>query len=369
MNLNPRSIDGEYVEVARIDEDLGLVLSCDRSITMYPSVSVIILNYNGRVYLSNCFESLAKINYPRDKVEVLLVDNGSTDGSTQYVREYFPWVRILSLERNLGFCEGNNKGATSAKSEYILFLNNDVTVDENWLIELMKVAVQFPNDILTNKLLCLNNPKIINFDGAKATLMGRGFNLNFGKENYKNVRSSYIIQPYGASMIVKKDVFMELGMFDRDYFISLEDFDIGVRAWLLGHKVIYVPSSIVYHKIDGTEGKKSDIKIYCATKNALMNVIKNFDLFHMFQGIFFCVLYDAVESLTLIREKTPMKVRLKFMAYFWVVKNLRGVITKRENIRCNRKLPYQTLFNRRFFASLSEACIEWLRIRSLPVQE
>src|SRR5665647_2274421 len=114
-----------------------------------PSVSIIVLNYNGRKYLDDCFSSLAKISYPKSRFEVILVDNFSSDGSVGYVRNMYPWVKVAPLSKNYGFTGGNNVGAGLAKGEYLVFLNNDVVVDVDWLKALVNVVLTHPDAIVT----------------------------------------------------------------------------------------------------------------------------------------------------------------------------------------------------------------------------
>ena len=102
-----------------------------------PSVSVIVLNYNGRQHLDDCFTSLLALDYPKDKLELMLVDNGSSDDSVEFTEKHFPSVRIVQSEENVGFASGNNLGAREASGEYIVFLNNDMRVDAQFVSQLI----------------------------------------------------------------------------------------------------------------------------------------------------------------------------------------------------------------------------------------
>jgi GT2 family glycosyltransferase len=124
----------------------------------YPSVSIIVLNFNGLVFLEPCFASLEHLDYPRSRLEVILVDNGSTDGSVPFVRERFPRVTIIENGVNLGFAGGNNVGIRASRGDYVALLNNDTHVEKDWLIELVKVAEQDPAvSACTSKILLLDN--------------------------------------------------------------------------------------------------------------------------------------------------------------------------------------------------------------------
>jgi GT2 family glycosyltransferase len=338
-----------------------------------PSVSIIILNYNGKKYLDACFASIAQLSYPNDRYEVIMVDNASGDGSVAYVKENYPWIRVISLKKNYGFTVGNNVGVKLSCSEYVVLLNNDVTVSKDWLYELVRIAKLYPNSIVTSKALFMNDPTIINHDGSKATLVGRGFCTNCGLKEGLALSSSkqprFVVQPYGASMLVKKTVFEELGGFDEDYWTSIEDLDIGLRAWLYGYKVVYAPSSIFYHVAGGTAGKGgnlTDVMVFHTAKNSYMNILKSFDLPHIFLGVFFSLVYYFETSVWFIAKKRRLHAALLIVkAHFWVLENFGSIIVKRSVIQKNRKLRYSSLFKPEFFAYPSEMVKTHLSLRKL----
>ncbi len=178
----------------------------------FPKVSIIVLNYNGKRYLDECLNSLKAVHYPSDKVEVLVVDNGSTDGSQSYIREHHDWVKAVTLQNNLGFCGANNLGAKVATGELLVFLNNDVIVDPDWLRALVEQAMIIPTFVFTSKAYFADKPHVINHNGSKLTLLGRGFCSDFGRTEKKTILTPKLnVQPYGASMMVSKVVFKELG--------------------------------------------------------------------------------------------------------------------------------------------------------------
>jgi GT2 family glycosyltransferase len=325
---------------------------------LLPTISIIVLNYNGKKYLNDCFFSLAKINYPTEKLEVILVDNGSSDGSVDYVKLNYPWVKIVPLSRNYGFTGGNNRGVRFATGDYIVFLNNDVVVDTNWLIELTQVVMDNPTAILTSKSLFFEMPDIIDHDGTKATFIGRSFQINFNRKNDTSKSTpKYVVQPYGASMMVKKSVFEDLGEFDEVYFTSLEDTDLGLKAWLYGYKVIYVPTSFFYHVGGGTGGwgnKISNTLVFHLTKNSYMNVIKYFSSYRILQGITFSLLYYLVSVIGSIREGRIDSIKAILHAHFWVIKNSGLIISKRYDLKKRQCVASSFLFRSSFFATLPE---------------
>jgi GT2 family glycosyltransferase len=324
----------------------------------FPLVSIIVLNYNGKKYLDNCLDSLAKIDYPKEKFEVILVDNGSLDGSVDYVKNNYPWVRTVSLKVNYGFTGGNNRGVRLAKGEFVVFLNNDVSVESKWLIELVKVVINNPGAIVTSKSLFFDLPDLIDHDGTKATFIGRSFQINFSRKN-DNLKSApkFVVQPYGASMLVKKSIFDDLGRFDEVYFTCLEDTDLGLKAWLYGYKVIYVPTSIFYHVGGGTGGwggKISNQMVFHLTKNSYMNILKYFNSFRILQGITFSFIYYFISIIDSIRARRTDSIKAILQAHIWVFKNTRLILKKRLDLKRNQRVASSFLFKRSFFATLPE---------------
>ena len=138
-----------------------------------PFISIIVVNYNGKHFLGECFASLENLEYPKDKFEVILVDNASTDGSVQYVRENFSRVNILQLDKNYGFCKPNNDGVKLANGEYVVFLNNDTVVTKEWLFELVKGALSEEQlASCASKMLYYDRRNAINTAGGKLTIIG-----------------------------------------------------------------------------------------------------------------------------------------------------------------------------------------------------
>jgi len=323
-----------------------------------PFVSIIVLNYNGKKYLTNCLDSLFKIDYPKEKFEVILVDNGSLDGSVDYVKHNYPWVRTVPLKVNYGFTGGNNRGVGLAKGEFVVFLNNDVSVESEWLIELVKVVINNPGAIVTSKSLFFDLPDLIDHDGTKATFIGRSFQINFSRKN-DNLKSApkFVVQPYGASMLIKKSIFDDLGRFDEVYFTSLEDTDLGLKAWLYGYKVIYVPTSIFYHVGGGTGGWGGQISnrmVFDLTKNSYMNILKYFNSYRILQGITFSLIYYLISIIDSIRARRIDSIKAILQAHIWVFKNTRLILKKRLALKRNQRVASSFLFKPSFFATLPE---------------
>lgn len=334
-----------------------------------PYVSIIILNFNGRHYLRKCLSSIAKLNYPKSKYEVILVDNASTDGSVEFVKRNFPWVKIISLNKNYGFCGGNNRGAKIARGDYLAFLNNDTKVSKTWLIELVKASIMYSAPICGSKTLFMEKPSIIEYGGAKLTIIGRGYSISLGLKD-SSEHCKLVGYPCAAAMLIKKDVYEELGGFDEKYFACLDDTDLGWRAWLRGYKVLYVPTSIVYHFGGGTTGKGrvSPLKAFHGTKNAIMNILKNLELRNLVLGLALAIIYDIVEIILLMRHKNMLCVKMKMKAYLWILSNLSFILQKRRIVQKNRLISDKWLYTKGLMATFKEAVREYLRLgKLLPI--
>lgn len=246
-----------------------------------PFVSIILVNYNGEKFLDDCLNSLKEIDYPKDKYEVVLVDNASKDNSVNLVKENFTWVKLLVLDKNTGFSEGNNVGVENAIGEYIVFLNTDTSVEKNWLSELVKKIVSDDEiGACSSQVLCNDGRNIINTIGGFWSIMGISGSMGEGKPKDTFENETFTFSPTGCSMIIKTDLYKRVGGFDNEYFLYCEDADLGWRLWNQKFKVVVAPSSIVYHKVTASLkslGKKTFNEWYhfYSSRNRFLTIVKN----------------------------------------------------------------------------------------------
>jgi GT2 family glycosyltransferase len=331
-----------------------------------PFVSVIVLNFNGKHFLERCLSSLQFINYPKDRYEVLLVDNGSTDGSVEYAKTRFPEVKTVVFPQNYGFGGGNNRAVRYAKGGYIAFLNNDTQVTARWLSELVEASVQHSIPICSSKTLFMKNPQLVEFGGGKFTVNGRGYSVGFSKANDHKNKCSFTGYACAASMLIKKDVFLDLCGFDSDYFSCLDDTDLGWRAWLFGYSSLYCPSSIVYHDFGGTISKTpSPLKVFHETKNPIITVLKNLESRHVFFGLVLAVAFDFVDSCSFAAKGSFECLRKKIDAYSWLVTNLSRIMRKRSVIQKRRVVSDGWLSDKGFLVYVWEAFREFRRLNAI----
>src|SRR5438552_9684187 len=220
-----------------------------------PRVSLIVLNWNGRRHLEACLTSLEALDYPHDRLEIILCDNGSKDGSADYVRDRFPHIRLVALDQNYGFAEGNNRAVQQASGEWIGFLNNDMRVNPDWLTKMLAPLDEQP------QIACLGS-KIMNWDGSAIDFIGggvnfegHGFQVDHGRKTSTHDQSRRVLFACGGAMLIRHNVYREVGGFDNDYFAFFEDVDLGWRMNLLGYDVWYNSAATVFHRHHGTARK------------------------------------------------------------------------------------------------------------------
>ncbi len=246
---------------------------------VYPKISIAIVNLNGKSYLKDCLGSLKQLDYPAEKVEIIVVDNNSSDGSAGFLSSNYPEVKVIKNRKNVGFARANNQAAEIASGEYIAFLNNDTKVDKKWLIELLRPVYRDPEVVCSGSKVLSFDGKSIDFAGGMINFEGKGFQIDYGVPVDEDKKDSdrYIPFVNGGAMLVKRDVFLEAGGFDGDFFAYYEDVDFGWRLWVLGFKVVYAPKSIVYHVHHGTSKIFSEDKLrFLKERNSLYSVIKNY---------------------------------------------------------------------------------------------
>jgi GT2 family glycosyltransferase len=241
-------------------------------------ISAIVLNWNGKRFLKECFASL--LNQTFNDCELIMVDNGSTDGSLEFMRDNFPQVKLLALGENIGFCRAMNAGMKLAKGDLIALFNNDVVVDENWMAHMHSALKDDPHTgICASKVLFYKERNIINSAGDIFNTSGEAHNRGFGQENDGRYdEQEFVFSATAAACIYRRTMLDEVGLFDEDFFNTYEDMDLGFRAHLKGWSCLYVPGAIVYHHWLGTIGYFSLMNIFYMSKNNLNILVKNMPL-------------------------------------------------------------------------------------------
>jgi GT2 family glycosyltransferase len=301
----------------------------------YPLVSVIILNYNGlknfRDILEECIRSVLNTDYPN--FEVLFVDNASTDESVDFIKKKFGGdtrLRIIQNERNLGFAEGNNIGIKNARGEYIAILNNDTKVDARWLKELVKVLEDTTIGAAQSKLLQLQNPNLIDCAGGFIDPFGHAHERGRGQEASKYDKIDEIFYAKGAGLIIKRKILKHIGYFDPIAFVYYDETDLCWRVWLNGYKVVYVPTSIVYHAQGSTASKMSEhVLRYFVTRNQLLTLIKNYNTKNLLKNVAAFFLIESRRAIVLLMKRRLLTCFSIFKSLIWNLTHIKTTLSKR----------------------------------------
>ncbi|MDT8304593.1 MAG: glycosyltransferase family 2 protein [Anaerolineae bacterium] len=239
-----------------------------------PTFSVIIPHWNGREHLEMCLGALRCQRY-RD-FEVILVDNGSSDGSQDYVHEQFPEVRLVELGANRGFTGACNAGYSVATGEYIVLLNNDTEADPGWLGALASAFARHPQaGILASKLLLFDRRDHFHAAGDYYRVDGIPGNRGvWEKDTGQFEKEEPVFGACAAAAAYRREMVSQIGFLDDDFYFSCEDVDIAWRANLAGWRVMYVPQAVVYHKLKATGGSVTGS--YYDGRNFLYLIWKNY---------------------------------------------------------------------------------------------
>ncbi len=239
-----------------------------------PDVSIIVVTWNGRRYLDDCLGAVA--SQEGVSTETILVDNASTDGTADYVRRAFPWVRIVSLPENRGFAGGNNAGAREATGSFLAFLNNDTRADPGWLRALRDgIDAEARFALVTSRIVYMHDPATLDSAGDGLLRAGGAFKRYHGAPATMAPESGEVFGVCGAACLMPKDVFDELGGFDEDFFASHEDVDLSYRARLRGYRCKYVASAVVRHHGSATLGTISRSAVFHGQRNLEWSYVKN----------------------------------------------------------------------------------------------
>jgi len=240
-----------------------------------PKFSIIVLNWNGKHFLETCLLALRHQTY-RD-FETILVDNGSQDGSVEYVQDRFPEVQVVALKSNVGFCSGNLEGYRRASGEIIALLNNDTEAHPRWVEEMNRATLEFPDvGSFASKMLYFDDREKIENCGFHLTTSGATVDL--GRDEKDGPAWSHHRVVFGACAgagVYRRSMLNEIGFLDADFFMTYEDVDLSFRAQLLGYQCLSVPDAIVYHRYRATMECQPDRQVFFSQRNIEFVYFKN----------------------------------------------------------------------------------------------
>ncbi len=301
-----------------------------------PLVSIIISNYNGLRYghIASCLKSVFEVNYPN--LEILVVDNASSDGSVEYLKGNFgSEARLRVIENPVNsYSVGLNLGINAAKGTYLVFLNNDTEVDRDFIGELVKVLEEQPDiGLAQGKLLAYANPKIIDSVGETIDPYASPITIGAKQEDDERYNRAFeILSASGSASITRRAMIEEVGGFDPAYTMGYEDMDYGLRVRLSGHRVVFVPSAIVYHKRGATNLKEEvrlEVKFHF-NKNRIATIIKNYEVRNAIKALPGVVFYYGFAFLyESLAERDVCKAMKRILSIAWNLKMAKHLMRKR----------------------------------------
>lgn len=257
----------------------------------YPVVAIVVLTWNQRDLTLDCLASLAEMDYPSDKLQIIVVDNGSNDNTPIAIQEQFSDVIVIENGNNLGFAEGNNVGIHSAlqgPAGYIMLLNNDTVIDKHMLTELLSV-------IESSSTIGIVGPKMLYFEPDDIIwCAGNRINWHSGKSirlHAEEPDTLHCEQPLevdfitACAILLRRSVIEEIGLLDTRFFLYYEETDWCVRAHKAGWRIFYVPSARLWHKVSATIGATSPAIDYYMNRNVLLFLAKHLNGFFKVRAI------------------------------------------------------------------------------------
>lgn len=248
-------------------------------------ITIVIPNYNGKQFLSDCLMSLDAEQAGPDtpSFEILVVDNGSTDGSVQLLVELWPQVRKILLSENTGFCHAVNEGIRAASTPYVILLNNDTKVEKGFIKGLYE-AIEGDDRIFSAgaQMRMWDRPELLDDAGDLYCVLGWAFARGKGRRAERYESPVRIFSACGGAAIYRKSIFEEIGLFDETHFAYLEDLDIGYRARIYGYRNVYAPAAKVIHYGSASTGSRyNPRKTVLSSANNVYVIWKNMPILQL----------------------------------------------------------------------------------------
>ena len=334
-----------------------------------PVFSVVILNWNGRHLLEECLNSVFAQTFRG--FETIVVDNGSTDGSVEFLRERFgDRILLVALESNLGFGGGNNRGIDVAGGRWVVFLNNDTQTDPRWLEEIGSAADRHP-DTAVFACKILNYYRRDEIDNVGHLLYPDGINRGRGRretDTGQYDREEEVFFPSGCAAAYRKDLLDAIGNFDESFFAYGDDTELGLRARLYGAKCLLAPKAVVYHKYSATTGTYSEFKAYQVERNRVWVLLKYFPLRWILLSPLYTIVRMSHHLIAALRGQGSSGRFIDGRGSAWalfrtVLRAYRDALGRLPSVLAERKknLPLRKVSARRFS--------EWLRRFRLTARE
>jgi len=320
-----------------------------------PLISAVVLNWNGCHVLDNCLRSLYNQTYR--PLEIIVVDNGSTDGSVDFLREKFHSVHLIRNDKNLGFGAGNNIGIRASQGRYIMMLNNDTRLDPNCVEELKRSIEKDERfGACASKILLESRPDII--DGVGIVVCPDGLSFGRGRlqkrERYDEEEEIFFASD--GACLYRREMLDDIGLYDEDFFAYADETDMGWRAQLAGWKCIYSPKAIVYHHHSTSSGGRvSFFKAFLVERNRIWVALKNFPVSLILLGQFYTLWRYAFQAYGALMGKGTAGrftsdfskaelVKILVRAYFSAARKFPLMLRKRRMIQQKKRIANRKVY-------------------------
>jgi len=320
-------------------------------------VAVVILNWNGERFLKKFFPTLVE-NTPKSEVEIVVADNGSTDGSLMVLNDY-PSVRTILLDKNYGYTGGYNRALSQVKAQYYVLLNSDIEVPSGWLEPMLAFMDKNPQvAACAPKLIDFNRKKYFEYAGAAGgfiDLFGYPFCRGRILSEIEPDNGQYdvpmpIFWASGACMMVRSSCFWEVGGFDDDFFAHMEEIDLCWRLQNRGYLIYSIPNSVVYHVGGGTLPNNNPFKLFLNYRNNLSMLHKNLSLRALLVVIPVRMVLDVLSAFVYLLNGRPLFTKAVFKAHKQYLAKLSALNRKRKLLKpFNQASRYRGLILVDFF--------------------
>lgn len=272
---------------------------------MKEKITVVIPNYNGIKYIEDCLRTLFLQVPDTPGYRVILVDNGSGDGSRELVEERFPQVSVIALPENTGFCHGVNTGILRSDTPYVILLNNDTKVKPEFIKSLYR-AIEQREDIfsVSARMLMWDRPELLDGAGDRYCVLGWAYSRGKGKPTGRYEKACEVFSACGGAAIYRRSVFEKIGLFDEKHFAYLEDLDIGYRARIHGYRNLYEPGAEVIHYGSASSGSRyNEWKTETAAANSVYVIAKNMPLLQLLWNFPFLIVGFLLKYFFFVRKR------------------------------------------------------------------
>jgi GT2 family glycosyltransferase len=308
---------------------------CSKSLR-FPLISVVVVNWNGAAVLTRCLDALAAQTL-RD-FELMVVDNASSDSSADGLERRYLGVRVIRLERNVGYAAANNMAARSSRGKWLALVNNDAFLDPHWLEAMVAAAEARPEfSFFASRLLQAGDPSRLDGAGDIYHISGLAWRRGHSQPSDQvALEEEEVFSPCGAAAFYLRQAFVAASGFDEDFFAYVEDVDLGFRLRLMGHRCLYVPTAVAHHIGSASYGPRSEFATYYGQRNAVWTYVKNMP------GRYFWLYLPAhlLSSLAfMVYHPFAGHGRTTWLAKWHALKGLPAALRKRRAIQRCRSVP------------------------------